>query len=57
MNICYCLLSALQNQLKTEKRSLIGGQLFFVVPIRDLFSQLKKKKKNIRTSKFEISSN
>ena len=30
---------------------------FFVGPIRDLFSQLKRKKTNIRTSKFEISSN
>ena len=26
--------------------------MFFVGPIRDLFSQLKKKKTNIRTSKF-----
>ena len=30
---------------------------FFVGPIRDLFSQLKKKKINIRTSKFKILSN
>ena len=40
MNICYCLLSAPQN---CEKESLIG-QGFFVGPIRDLFSQLRKRK-------------
>ena len=28
--------------------------MFFVGPIRDLFSQLKKEKTNIHTSKFEI---
>ena len=39
-----------------EKESLIG-QRFFLGPLRELFSQLKKKKTNIRTSKFEISSN
>jgi len=39
-----------------EKESLIG-QHFFVGPIRDWFSQFKKKKTNIRTSKFEVSSN
>jgi len=33
------------------------GQLCFVRPIRDLFSQLKKKKTNIHTSKFKILSN
>ena len=52
--ICYYLLSAPQNW---EKESLIG-QSNSIGPIRDSFSQFKKKKKtNIRTSNFEISSN
>ena len=51
-NICYCLLSALQNQLNTEKKRVwlvnhFGLRLFFSV---------KKREINIHTSKFEISS-
>ena len=46
----------LKISLKLKKREF-HWTMFFVGPIRDLFSQLKKKKTNIRTSKFKISSN
>ena len=57
MNICYCLLSAPQNQCKTERKKECDWLMFFVGPSRDLFSQVKKEKTNICTSKFEILSN